>query len=222
MVSPHLITPPISLIGRRFTRLVVREMDGEYRGSRTRWICDCDCGQVKSLQQRYLTRKPGTQSCGCLQRERSGKYIRHGHAAHNQLTRPYRAWKWMRARCYNPHNNRYHRYGGRGRTVCDRWRYSCENFYADMGDPPPGLTLERKNNSLGYSPENCCWAENEVQANNTNTNRFITFRGETLTMAQWDRKLGFPPLLIQKRLRRGWTRERALTTPVDTRRRRKR
>jgi hypothetical protein len=75
----------------------------------------------------------------------------------------YQTWRGMKARCYNTNNKYYHKYGGAGITVCDRWRYSFGAFLEDMGERPPGHTLDRKNNKLGYTPENCRWATRKSQ-----------------------------------------------------------
>ncbi len=129
-------------------------------------------------------------------------------------TRAYRIWTHMKMRCYNP-QEAAKGYQARGITVCDRWRWSFENFLADMGDPPPGLTIERKNNDLGYSPENCVWATHTEQMNNTRKSRLLTYHGETLTMAQWARKLGVKRSTLEQRFYcYHWTVEKTLSTPI--------
>jgi hypothetical protein len=140
---------------------------------------------------------------------------KHGQARLGKTTRAYQRWKGMLGRCYNPKNARYPRYGGRGITVCEQWRQSFEAFYADMGDPPPGLTLERTDNMRGYSPENCVWATPKDQSNTRHTNHPLTYQGVTLTLRQWEHRLGYPRFLLQTRLQRGWSEERAITTPPN-------
>lgn len=96
----------------------------------------------------------------------------------------------MLQRCYNPKNKAFHSYGGRGITVCQRW-LRFENFLEDMGEPPNGTRIERKNNNLGYFKENCCWATPREQANNRRTSRFLILNGERITFAQAERMLGY-------------------------------
>lgn len=135
----------------------------------------------------------------------------HGHARRYQHSREYMTWCDMKKRCENPKDRAYKRYGGRGITVCDRWQ-SFENFLEDMGQKPVGLSLERKENDKGYSPDNCIWATRIEQANNTRFNRPITFKGETLTMSQWGQQLGMSPQRLYYRLNH-WPIERALQAP---------
>ena len=91
--------------------------------------------------------------------------MRHGHTRNGKESSEYISWAHMKTRCQNPNNDRYHRYGGRGIKVCERWQ-SFENFLADMGVRPPGLTLERMDNDSNYEPGNCKWATQKEQANN--------------------------------------------------------
>jgi len=110
----------------------------------------------------------------------------------------------MKQRCNDPQNSAYRNYGARGISVCKRWLASFENFYADMGDrPSPKHSIERKNNSLGYIPHNCKWALPEEQASNKRVTRRITHNGETLSLAQWGRKVGIPRSTLFYRLDRG-------------------
>ena len=117
----------------------------------------------------------------------------------------------MRARCRNPAHPNYARYGGRGIAVCSRWQVF-QNFLEDMGEPPQGLTLERRDNDLGYSKDNCCWATQEDQKSNTSTTKLLTYQGKTQHQAAWARETGLGRRLGW-RLRAGWPLERALTTP---------
>lgn len=130
-------------------------------------------------------------------------------------TKAYRSWDAMTQRCTNPKHQAFHRYGGRGIVICERWR-DFSNFLADMGQPPSkNHSLERENNNLGYSPDNCKWATKIEQQNNMVRNRWLTLNDRTLTVAQWARVLGIKPDLIDQRLRRGWSLERTLTGVVQ-------
>lgn len=129
-------------------------------------------------------------------------------------TRTYEAWAGMNRRCNNPRNKRYASYGGRGITICERWKVF-ENFFADMGEVPEGLSLERRDNNLGYTPENCKWGTLEEQMNNTRRNRYFEYRGQKLTAPQIARLCGLPIEVVRRRLLTGWDIERAVTQPVD-------
>ena len=128
-------------------------------------------------------------------------------------TRIYSTWQQMHARCYNPEHVSYSSYGGRGIQVCRRWN-SVFNFLEDMGHPPQGMTLDRINNDGDYSPENCHWATQEEQNSNTRRNRYVKWQGREQTVKAWAMELDLNPRAIHDRLRRGWTVERALTTPT--------
>ncbi|CAB4132515.1 hypothetical protein UFOVP253_29 [uncultured Caudovirales phage] len=136
-----------------------------------------------------------------------------------KLNPEYTAWCAMKSRCYNPNNNRYYRYGGRGIKVCERWEHSFKNFLADMGlKPTPSHTVERLSSDLDYSPENCVWATRIEQANNKSSNHLLTLNGETHTVIEWSRKTGINVKTIYTRLNRGFTDKQALTLSLRQRR----
>lgn len=117
--------------------------------------------------------------------------MRHGHASSvngkRTLSPTYQSWQHMVHRCTNPSNSAFHCYGGRGIGVCDRWR-TFENFLADMGERPPGLTLDRIDNSKGYEPGNCRWATKRAQSFNRRTNRLEPHEPAQIA---WLRSLGY-------------------------------
>lgn len=121
----------------------------------------------------------------------------------------------MKERCLNPNSTRYADYGGRGIAVCDAWRESFENFFADLGPKPSAQhQLERDDNTLGYGPENCRWATRSEQGQNKRNNRNFTINGETYCLAEWCRRHNVDEKFVAARLTRGWEIERALTAPV--------
>lgn len=127
----------------------------------------------------------------------------------------YYTWQRILGRCYNQKRPDYHWYGGRGITVCDRWRHSFENFLADLGPrPSPRHSIERRDNEASYSPDNCRWATAAEQANNRRSNTFLVFNGERLTIADWSRRTGIGRSAITWRLGQGWKPERTLTEPT--------
>ena len=134
------------------------------------------------------------------------------------LRREKQSRKDMIERCRRATNRLYHRYGGRGIVVCERWLASFWNFLADMGGCPPGHTLDRKDNDGNYEPGNCRWATTKEQAVNKCVTRFLTFRGETLPTSVWAERLGIPRGVLYYRVgKRSWPVERALTTPLISR-----
>jgi hypothetical protein len=213
--------PFTDITGQSFGRLTARRHEktrATSGRSKIYWHCDCSCGGTAKVALDQL-RSGKTQSCGCLQRERtSAANTRHGHAG--GPSQVYRCWAQMIARCTNEKATGYHLWGGRGIKVCERW-HDFPTFLADVGEPPSrGHSIDRFPNRDGnYEPGNVRWATREEQNNNTRKNHFVTFKGETLTVAQWAARIGIRPQLLHARLARlGWSVERALTERPNPRR----
>jgi len=135
----------------------------------------------------------------------------HGHAADEKQSAEYRTWHGIKDRCSRPKNRNYHRYGGRGITMCDKWKNSFENFLADMGERPSDQhSIERKDNDGNYEPDNCIWATREDQDNNRSDCVFIEFDGLRMTLSQWGRHLNISRGTINARRRNGWTDEQII------------
>lgn len=116
----------------------------------------------------------------------------------------YHVWHDMIKRCTDETADNYDRYGGRGIKVCSRWIGSFADFLADMGPRPMGVkyqwSLERKDNSRGYEPGNCVWAELKAQNNNRRNNRRIDFNGQSRTLVQWARSIGISVNALKERI----------------------
>lgn len=192
------------MTGKRVGRLVVLKL--AYIKREAHWLCQCDCGQLTNVAGSQL-RKATTKSCGCGRKTQNG-----GHG-----TPEYTSWKDMKRRCYNPRARYYHIYGGRGITICDRWRTSFVNFLADMGPKPfPEASIDRIDNDGNYEPGNCRWATKLEQSHNSRKVRNITYNGETHCLREWARRIGITKRTLSVRLERGWSLEKALTTPAIT------
>lgn len=202
-----------SLVGQQFGYYTVLKEVAQRKTLRY-YLCRCRCGVEREIAQNSL--RAGTvRSCGCWKRQQMSDYpLAQTHGMSHTVE--YQTWLNMKARCYRPEATEYFRYGARGITICDAWRNSFEQFYEDMGPKPsPGHSIDRHDFNGNYEPSNCYWATAGEQANNRRTNTRITLFGRTQTLVQWERELGVKHHTVMTRMgKRGWTVERALTTPT--------
>lgn len=201
--------------GMRFGRLETIRVDQSKsrNSSAVYWVCQCDCGNTKSILASSLTRGT-TRSCGCLHREGlQNRNHKHGLSRHPLYTH----WCAMKQRCDYPGSEFYYCYGGRGIRVCCEWendflsffQWSMSHGYHD------GLTLDRIDPNGNYCPENCRWATDKDQANNTTKNHWIVYNNERMTIAQASERYYVPYHTLKARINTlHWSVEKAIETPV--------
>jgi len=153
----------------------------------------------------------GTKSCGCSRSDVVGvrsPTFKHGRSK----TKTYYVWCTMKDRCYRKEGKQYVNYGGRGIDVCSEW-HNFDKFYADMGEKPVGMSLERIDNTKGYSPENCEWASRKTQGRNTRANILVQYDGRSQCLSAWCEELNLPYDKTHNRLTNlKWSVDRCFTT----------
>ena len=192
-----------NLTGMVFNKLTVISLSKKVSNKGERyWYCRCECGNKCEVKGTNLI-KGRTTSCGC---NKKGIHVTHGMTNSTEYT----IWTELKRRCNRSNHKDYVNYGGRGIRVCKRWEDSYTDFFIDMGKRPEGTTLDRIDNEGDYCKENCRWATLEEQHNNTRVNHYLTFNGETKTIAQWSREKRISEDAIQGRLKKGKTIEEVL------------
>lgn len=206
----------VDLTGEKFNRLTVISFYGRIKKHKY-WNCECECGTLTRVEGGGL-KSGNTKSCGCLNKEVTlARCTIHGQYLGGKVTREIRCWQHIKDRCYNPNNNAYKNYGGRGIKICERWLESFDNFLEDLGRCPKGMSIERIDNNGNYEPGNVKWGTVKEQANNKRNNISITYNGETKNLAGWAIRLGISRFVLSNRLKK-WNNdvERAFNTPVKT------
>lgn len=204
------------LTGQLFGQLtVVRRSAFRTANGNVHWECSCDCGQTAIVASSSL-RRGLTKSCGCLHRTNAvARATTHGQSKYGA---EYRSWKAIIQRCTNPNNIGYRNYGGRGIAICDRWRKSFQNFFADMGPKPTSRhSIDRIDNNGSYEPGNCRWITRREQTRNTRANRVLEYQGRNLCLSALAQEAGMSAATLWRRLKLGWDIDKAMTTPVGQR-----
>lgn len=203
------------LLNQKFGQLTVVQKLKMNNHREMEWLCVCDCGREHISTSNRLTRGQTTCCKECMKNKISISNTKHS-------CKPEALWccyQNMKTRCYNKKYSLYHRYGGRGISVCEEWYNSFVSFrdWAFNSGWEEGLSLDRIDNNGNYCPENCKWSTVQEQSNNRHTNRILTANGVSDTMANWSRKLNIPYYVIQYRLEKGWDDAKTLTTPYKRR-----
>jgi hypothetical protein len=188
-------------IGERYGKLLVTDVIGSKSGNTIiSYICDCDTiGQCEL----YRLKSGKTKSCGCLSKT-------HGEST----TSLYQVWYSIKKRTTLKTHKRYADYGGRGIGICDEWiKYINFRKWALSNGWVKGLTIERKNNDLGYCPENCKVATHKEQNNNRRNNILIKIGEDTRTISEWADLKNIKYRVLWDRINRGWEQERWFSTP---------
>lgn len=208
-----MVQKRIDLTGHKYGRLTVLS-----HFSDSLWNCKCDCGAFTVVRSDLLrSKKRPTRSCGCLQKEIVSQYCSTHKKTHGETkTRLYRIWRGIKTRCFNASNSAYPHYGGRGITMCDRWKNSYEAFKEDMLEGySDGLEIDRIDNDGNYCKENCRWSTRKEQVTNRRSVILYEFEGESHSLKEWARIKGFTYGCLRRRVvKNKWPIEKALTEPL--------
>lgn len=207
------------LLGKTYNRLTILGIWKDTERGYYMCKCRCVCGNEKNFRLSYV--KTGDiKSCGCAKYQyrkppENQKNIFDGRSLHPL----HKVWNAMLERCENPNCKMFSIYGGRGISVCSEWHdfWQFVKWSDSVGGKPDGFSLDRIDVNGNYCPENCRWANNETQQNNKTTNKYLTYKGETHTVAEWCRLLNLSRYAVQYRISHGWPVDDAFEIPLNHR-----
>lgn len=212
------------LVGKRFGRLVVIEPSFT-KYNKLHWKCLCDCGNFTNVQTEYLTHG-NTKSCGCLQKEISGKIFKKLNTTHGETnTRLFRLWCKIKSRCYSEGSTGYHNYGKRGIKMCDEWKSNFLSFkdwaiksgYREevLSSGKNKWTIDRINNDGDYEPLNCRWVTIKTQSRNRRTNKTYEYNGKQMCLVELAEICGLSKDALRYRLNAGYSLKDAMFTKLN-------
>lgn len=200
------------VVGKKFGRLLVLRVHGHTKSGNKLWWCRCECGTEKAVHHAPMI-KGVVVSCGCYNQQRKTTFG----GLQKTYPREYKIWHGIVKRCTDPNNRKYKDYGARGIKVSEGWlgQVGFQNFIDHIGPcTDTTLSVDRINNEGHYEPGNVRWATDTTQSNNRRSSHYLTFDGRTQSIRQWGKEVGINEQTLHERLKRGWSVERTLTTPL--------
>lgn len=189
----------LDLSGQVFGMLTVLHEDTQNQSKVTKWICRCECGNIKSISTKGL-RHDNVQSCGCKKFKNNGLTTRDS----AKDLRLYNIWRSMKKRCYLQTDKDFHNYGERGISVCDEWNENFYSFYlwAKESGYSDNLSIDRIDTNGNYTPDNCRWVTLKTQQRNKRTNILLSHNGETKSLVEWCEDLSVYYPTVKEKVRR--------------------
>lgn len=192
---------PQNIKGVQFGRLTALKIVGKTNGRVSVWECECECGKIHTASISQL-RNGQVKSCGCLKRV----------DVPVATERLFRIWMGIKQRCNNPNDKAYKYYGGRGIALCDEWsEYKNFRKWAHSNGYNETLTIDRSNNDLGYSPDNCRWASMKEQNRNKRSNIYVIYEGKKITLGELAHQTGLSLPMLHRRYKAGYRDEKLWT-----------
>lgn len=194
------MSAPLDISHGRYGRLVAIRRAPD-KGRRTQWLFSCDCGKQATLGLENV-RSGITKSCGCLRIEQTAaRSLKHGHSVGRKSSRTLKSYQHAKSRCFNPADEKFPHYGGRGITMCKRWADDFSAFLEDMGECPEGMSIGRKDVDKDYTPDNCRWETTAQQARARTDNVWVVRGDDKMVLKDFAALMGVPYKALHYRVR---------------------